>query len=134
MLKRFIILWMALAYSLSFAHSVVPHVHRDEAAKVHSHQHDTHSHHHHHDDGNDDVTLSHFFADVIHHPSGSFLIHNQASENVPKIKAFAQFSLLASDLVLPPKSEPPDCNSSYRSIHYSLRLLSTSLLRAPPAI
>jgi hypothetical protein len=134
MVKRFMILLMSLAYSLLLAHSVVPHHHQHEAAKIHPHTHDAHSHGHHHDDDNDEKTLSHFFADVLHHPAGSILIRGQASgDDIAKVNGTAPYSLLVPELVSLPEFKPPD-SFDYRSVNYSLDLFSTSLLRAPPAI
>lgn len=130
MLKRLIILLTFLGYSLTLAHSLVPHHHHDQVAQNHSHHHHATGHH----DDDDHKSLSHFFADAIHHPSAEQIILSSQSENVQKSKTIGAYFILALDQILFPELKPPDNNISYPAAHYSFNLSTISLLRAPPAI
>lgn len=117
---------------MTLVHSLVPHHHHDEAAQVQSHHHDHDTDHH--NDDRDERTISHVFADAIHHPSTELVIHNSQLENVQKVKTITAFFLIAYNQILLPELKPPDNPISYQAVHYSFNLFAISLLRAPPAI
>jgi Ca2+/H+ antiporter len=134
MVKRTIILFTFLAYSLTLVHSLVPHHHHEDKSHAenhhHHHGHDEDDHHEH-----EKKDLSHFFSDVIHHPSAEqVVIHSSQSESVQKVKALDNFIALVFDKILLLDFKPPDRNFSYHKVHYPLDLIGNSHLRAPPAI
>jgi hypothetical protein len=57
--RLFILFWLFAAYTVVFAHSVVPHQHHEE-------EHAKEAHHHHHDDGNDHSDDSHDSSNTFH--------------------------------------------------------------------
>jgi hypothetical protein len=132
MIKRIIILFTFLAYSLTLVHSLIPHRHDDERSQAqneHHHGHDEDDHHEH-----EKTDLSHFFSDVVHHPSAEQVIHSSQSENVQKTKALDNFVALVFDKVLLLDFKPPDRHFTDQDVHYSLDLIGNSHMRAPPAI
>jgi hypothetical protein len=133
MVKRTIILFTFLAYSLTLVHSLVPHHHHEDKSHAenhhHHHGHDEDDHHEH-----EKKDPSHFFSDAIHHPSAGQIIHSSQSESVQKVKALDNFIALVFDKILLLDFKPPDRNFSYHKVHYPLDLIGNSHLRAPPAI
>jgi hypothetical protein len=131
MVKRATILLTFLAYSLTLIHSAVPHHHHQEVAQVNHHHHDDERGH---DHGSDEKnTLSHFFADAIHHPAAELAIHSSQSENVAKSKA-TDFVITILNRIILPESKPPDIVTYYQPRHYSSDQFRLFLLRAPPAV
>jgi hypothetical protein len=132
MLKRFFILLSSLAYSVTLVHNVVPHHHHQEAAETVLHHHHHEEDHHHSDD--EKGSLSHTFADAIHHPAAEQVVHGQLSESSAKSKTIQEHFILALTHLLLAEQEPPDYPIPNQSRSYSHTRSALSLLRAPPAI
>jgi hypothetical protein len=135
MVKRFIILFTFLAYSLTLTHSLVPHHHDDDLIQSELHHDEASSGHHDDDsDNSNDQLLSHFFSDAVHHPSADIAIHSSQSENVTKDYGQHIFLVPPFTQLLLPDLEPPDVFKFYQAHSYSIHLFSASHLRAPPAV
>jgi hypothetical protein len=129
--KKVVILLTFLAYTLTLAHSVVPHHHDDTRVGHHHHGNGDHPHHDDHDD--DKNTISQVFADAIHHPASEIVV--QPSETVffhKKHKTVDTLIVKLSELLIP-VLKPPDRRPVHQQKYYSSYQDSFFLLRAPPA-
>jgi len=132
--KRVIILLSFLAYSLSMAHSLVPHRH-DGKAKVHHHHHhhdNENDHHHHNEEDQEDKSLSDAFAAAIHHPASGLIIRNPESQHIQKSSSAVDLFIAKIGEIIFVRRKPPAPLTNYQQKHYSFRQDSFFLLRAPP--
>jgi hypothetical protein len=137
MIKRITILFTFVAYSLSLAHSLVPHHHHKEKG---THHHQANDHHHHHDSDDHDNTknvddvLTDALAEAAHSPASQFFVHGQISEQKVKNTQVLEFAIAYAYSLTLSDQEPPGFVSIDRQEFYDYNLSSISLLRAPPAI
>jgi hypothetical protein len=131
--KKAIILLSFLAYSLTLVHSLVPH-HHDEEANIdhHHHHHGNQKDHHHHEQDNDNESLSHVFADAIHHPASEVVIHNAGSKHIQKSNNPVDLFIASIRQTIFLRIRPPDPSTVYQEKHYASQQHSFFLLRAPP--
>jgi hypothetical protein len=108
----------------------VPH-HHHEKTKTDHHHHGSATHHH-HEQHNEDKSLSHIFADAIHHPASDIVIHAGQSENVKKKTERVKILISRISQLILPELKPPDIPVHYRETYYSSDQDSFFLLRAPP--
>jgi hypothetical protein len=131
--KRIIILVSFLAYSLTLVHSLVPHHHQNEAKADHHHQHqNSDKDHHHPEQHGDDKSLSHIFADAIHHPASELVIQNPESQRIQKGSNAVDLFIAEIGETILLRIRPPDPLTNYQENHYSSQQDSFFLLRAPP--
>ena len=137
--KKAIILLTFLAYALTLIHSVVPHHHHEERSTNHHHHHgEGMKHHHDHDDDHDDDdhdrnTISHVFADAIHHPASEISVHASEFKVIQKKNTAVDILIVELIDLVSPKLKPPDAQSIYQEKHHSFARDYFFLLRAPPA-
>jgi hypothetical protein len=132
--KRAIILLSFLAYSVTLVHSFVPH-HHHEGAKIGQHHHHgnkTDHHHHHHEEHEGNQSLSHVFADAIHHPASEVALHTAQTENVQKKNGSVDVIIFKIRQPIFPELKPPDIPIHYQEKHHSSQQDSFFLLRGPP--
>ncbi|MGC1240372.1 MAG: hypothetical protein WA874_02230 [Chryseosolibacter sp.] len=132
MYKSVIILLTFLAYSMTLVHSVVPH-HHDEEANTGHHHHGNGDHHHHDDHDQDKKTISHVFADAIHHPASEIVIQPTESVRFHKKHKTVDILIVKLNELLIPVLKPPDRRPMHQEKYYSSYQDSFFLLRAPPA-
>ena len=132
MFKRIVILLTFLAYSLTLVHSLVPHHHHVEVTIDHHHHDGTQKDHHHHEQHDDNKSLSHIFADAIHHPASEVVIHNPASQHIQKSNNPVDLFIAKIDETIFLRIRPPDPSTNYQEPHYPSNEDSFFLLRAPP--
>jgi len=133
--KRVTILLTFLAYSLTLMHSVVPHHHNEEANTGHHHHGGgIHDHHHEdHDDDKDQKTVSHLFADAIHHPASEIFVPAPESKTIQKKNPAVYILIIQLSDLLSIELKRPDTWSTYQQKYYSSDQDAFFLLRAPPA-
>ena len=121
-----------LAYSLTLVHSLVPHHHHDEAKIEHHHHHGSDKDHHHPEQDDEDKSLSHVFADAIHHPASERVIQTPESQHIQKSSNAVDLFIAKIGDILFLRIRPPDPLTNYQKKHYSSQQDSFFLLRAPP--
>jgi hypothetical protein len=130
MRKNWIVLFIAIAYSIVLSHSIIPHHHQDQHR--HSREHDHSQAHHHHSEGKDDIGLNHFF---------DFFSHNAENYRVEKTnpvcaKLFVELSaVLPDNFSVDQLPKPPLLNFCISDNPSFLNHCSSCFgLRAPPAL
>lgn len=131
--KRAIILLSFLAYSLTLVHNLVPHHHHEEAKTDRHHRHHaSEKDHHHHEQDEENKSLSHVFADAIHHPASELVIHNPESQHIQKSNNPIDLFIAKIGETMFLRIRPPDPLTNYQETHYSSDQDTFFLLRAPP--
>jgi hypothetical protein len=108
----------------------VPHHHHEEGQTDHHHGSEKDHHHHEHDDEN--KSLSHVFADAIHHPASKVVIQNPESQRIQKSTSAVDLFISKIDETIFLRIRPPDPLTDYQEKHYSSEQHSFFLLRGPP--
>ena len=128
-----IILLTFLACSLTLVHNLVPHNHRDEAKNDHhNHHHNSPKQHHHHEQDDENKSLSHVFADAVHHPASELVIQNPESQRIQKSINAVDLYVSKIDETIFLRIRSPDPLTHHLEKHYSSQQDSFFLLRAPP--
>jgi hypothetical protein len=129
--KRAIILLSFLAYSVTLVHSFVPH-HHNEGAKIGQHHHHGNKTDHHHEEDEENQSLSHVFADAIHHPASEVALHTAQAENVQKKNGSVDIIIFKISQLIFSELKPPDIAIHYQENHHLSQQDSFFLLRGPP--
>jgi hypothetical protein len=118
---------------LTLVHSIVPHHHHEEAkTDHHDHHYGNQKDHHHQEQDDGDKSLSHVFADAVHHPASELVIQNPESQHIQKSSNAIDLFIARIGETIFPRTRPPDPLTHDQETHYSHDENSFFLLRAPP--
>jgi hypothetical protein len=128
---------MLIAYSLSMAHSVIPHHHHQSAEEAnHSHDHSGkdyhHGHKHHHDDHDDSSKEDGHLFFLTHDFNSDFLSHAFHSDNVIKHKKQKAADTEMKHVSSPSFAEHLIFHPPQDEVSLSSFIFTAVSLRAPP--